>query len=43
MKDAVFVNTFIKFIHEEKTINELRDWELGLTALEIADTVENWK
>ena len=38
-----FVNTFIKFIHEEKTPNELSDWELGLTALEIADTVENWK
>ena len=38
-----FVNTFIKFMHDEKTPNELSDWELGLTALEIADTVENWK
>ena len=38
-----FVNTFIKFMHEDKTPNALSDWELGLTALEIADTVENWK
>lgn len=38
-----FVNTFIKFMQEDKTPNALSDWELGLTALEIADTVENWK
>lgn len=38
-----FVNTFIKFMHEKNTPADMTDWELGLTALEIADTVENWK
>ena len=38
-----FVNTFIKFMHEKNTPTDMTDWELGLTALEIADTVENWK
>jgi len=28
---------------EIATPSHLSDWELGLTALELADTVENWK
>jgi predicted dehydrogenase len=38
-----FVNTFVKFMDEIATPSHLSDWELGLTALELADTVENWK
>ena len=38
-----FVNTFVNFIDDIGTPPYLTDWELGLTALEVADTVENWK
>jgi len=38
-----FVNTFKDFIGDIGTPPYLTDWELGLTALEVADTVENWK
>ena len=38
-----FVNTFIDFMDDIGTPPYLTDWELGLTALEVADTVENWK
>ena len=38
-----FVNTFKDFEKEIGTPSYLTDWEVGLTALEIADTVENWK
>ena len=42
-RSSSFVNTFIKFMNENDRIGNKTDWELGLTALEIADTVENWK
>jgi len=38
-----FVNTFVSFMEEIGTPDRMSDWELGLTALELADTVENWK
>ena len=42
-RNMSFVNTFVSFMEEIGTPDRMSDWELGLTALEIADTVENWK
>ena len=42
-RDLSFVNTFVKFMEHEGSPDQLSDWEVGLTALDIADTIENWK